>query len=610
MSRHPYAIGLAALVLYLALGFFLASPSAANPTASPYLGAVQKMYIGYYQRPADPGGLLYWSERLQGVRGSLDEIIDAFANSPESKALYGDITSESIGNVVDSIYAALFNRPAEAEGKSYWVSGFNSGRFTAAAIILNVLDGAQNDDLQSVANKLVAANSFTGAVTSLQADYSGNLDAAAARTFLATVTSDSATLPSQADANGFVTERIDPVTTAQSGLVRSTAPDASASEIDALVRGNSAFAIDLYRQVISQADGNLFYSPYSVSLALALAYAGARGDTEAEMAAVLHFGWPQDRLHVTFNALDLILANRAHDAATTDGAGFRLDIANAIWGEKTHAFRPTYLDVLAVNYGAGLRLLDFVGKPDASGKTINAWVANETEDRIQNLVPPGTIDPQTRLVLTNAIYFRGAWDSPFPQLATRPGTFRLPSGQGVTADFMSQTHRFGYASGPGYAAVELPYSGRSLGMVLLVPDIGTLHEFESRLTAEGVSDILLSLNEVEVSLTMPKFSFAADLGLTDRLRKLGMTTAFSDVADFSGMDGMRDLFITDVLHKAWVAVNEEGTEAAAATGVIIGTTAMPSPLVSLTADRPFLFLIRDVPTRSILFVGRVVNPLE
>lgn len=575
-----------------------------------YHDTVQQLYIGYYQRPADPAGLAWWAGRLDEAGGNLNAVIEPFAASKESRDLYGGINYSNIAAVINNIYNAFFGREAEASGFQWWVDQFNSGAVTPATIMLSILNGARNEDLQSINNKRAAANLFTGTVTTLQADYSGNADAYAARGLLALVTSDPASVPNESTVTQFVQNNIiDQSTVAKSQLARSTAPGASDSEINTLVKGNTAFALDLY-QAIRHSDGNLFYSPYSISLALTLAYAGARTETEKEMASVLRYGLSQERLHPTFNGLGLVLKSREEDTSDTGGSAFRLNIANAIWGEKTHTFLQSYLDVLAVNYGAGLRLLDFINAPDTSRITVNDWVAHETEDRIKDLIPEGAIDTSTRLVLTNAIYFNASWLWPFEKWGTSPGVFSLSTGEVVTTDFMARTEYFRYASDSGYAAVELPYSGRKLAMLLLVPDKGRFQEFEAQLTPEKVNNIISSLAAVaKVRLRMPKFTFAGELTLSGILKQMGMATAFSDQADFSGMDGKRDLSISDVLHKAWVKVNEEGTEAAAATADII-EACIAVPILNLTIDRPFIFLIRDIPTGSILFVGRVVNPLN
>ncbi len=397
------------------------------------------------------------------------------------------------------------------------------------------------------------------------------------------------------------------VSVAQSEKPRETSPDVDASDTGALVDGNSEFAFDLY-QAIRERDGNLFYSPYSISLALAMTYAGARGETEQQMADTLRFLLPQGRLHPAFNALDLELASRGEGAEGKDGEGFRLNIVNALWGQEDYTFLEEYLDVLAENYGAGLRLMDFVNAPEESRVTINDWVSEQTEGKIEDLIPQGVIDAMTRLVLTNAIYFNAAWQSPFSEDLTRDGTFHLLDGGEVTVPMMGQTERFGYADGEGYVAVELPYDGRELSMVVLLPDTGRFEAFEGDLDADLVAAIVDDLAYKQVALTMPKFEFESEMSLAKTLVAMGMPIAFSGSADFSGMTGNRDLSIADVLHKAFVSVDEAGTEAAAATAVVMKLTAVPEQPVEVTVDRPFVFLIRDIDTGSVLFLGRVMNP--
>jgi serpin B len=376
-----------------------------------------------------------------------------------------------------------------------------------------------------------------------------------------------------------------------------------------LVEGNTAFALDLYQFLAAQqGEDNLFYSPYSISLALAMTYAGARGETGAQMADALHFTLSQDALHPAFNALDQELAQRGEGAEGKDDEGFRLNIANAIWGQRDYEFLELFLDVLATNYGAGLRVLDFSGAPEESRLTINDWVSEETEGRIENLIPQGTIDPLTRLVLTNAIYFNAAWAHPFQEEATQDGPFTLLDGSEVTVPMMHQTESFGYARGEGYRAVELPYDGRELSMVILLPDREGFASFEESLDGERLQAIVEALTVRQVDLTMPQFEFDARFSLNKALQALGMPAAFSGGADFSGMTGSKDLFISDVLHKAFVSVDEEGTEAAAATAVVMKLSAVAEEPVTVAVDHPFVFLIRDIQTGAILFVGRVVDP--
>jgi serpin B len=390
---------------------------------------------------------------------------------------------------------------------------------------------------------------------------------------------------------------------------RVVSPDVADADLSQLVEGNSAFAFDLYRFLVEQqGDNNLFYSPYSISLALAMTYAGARGETEEQMADALHFTLPQGNLHPAFNALDQELAQRGEGAEGKDQKGFRLNIANAIWGQRDYAFLEAFLDTLATNYGAGLRVLDFAGAPEASRATINDWVSEETEGKIENLIPQGAIDPLTRLVLTNAIYFNAAWATPFLEEATRDGPFTLLDGSRITVPMLHQTESFGYAKGEGYQVVELPYDGHELSMVILLPDRDGFEAFEDSLDIERAQAVMENLKRGQVALTMPKFEFDSRFSLNQALEAMGMPAAFSGGADFSGMTGGTDLFISDVLHKAFVAVDEAGTEAAAATAVVMKLSVAAEEPITLTIDRPFMFLIRDIETGAILFVGRVVDP--
>ena len=252
---------------------------------------------------------------------------------------------------------------------------------------------------------------------------------------------------------------------------RETSPDVSEADLALLVEGNCAFAFKLY-QALREEEGNLFYSPHSISVALAMTYAGARGQTAQQMAAALQFLLEQERLHPAFNWLDVELAQRGEGAEGKDGEGFRLNIVNAIWGQKDYSFLPAFLDVLAENYGAGLRILDFTNETEKSRLAINQWVSDQTEGRIEDLIPQGAIDAWTRLVLTNAIYFNAAWEYPFDENVTADGPFYLLDGGQVTVPMMKQTESFGYTDGEGFQAVELPYDGGELSMVILIPETG------------------------------------------------------------------------------------------------------------------------------------------
>ncbi|MFO8143214.1 MAG: serpin family protein, partial [Dehalococcoidales bacterium] len=321
-----------------------------------------------------------------------------------------------------------------------------------------------------------------------------------------------------------------------------------------------------------------------------------------------HFGLPQEDLHPAFNSLDMELAGRGEGAAGKDDEGFRLNIVNAIWGQKDYEFLTAFLDTLAENYGAGLRVLDFINEPEPSRIIINDWVSEQTEGRIEDLIRKGMIDPMTRLVLTNAIYFNAAWASTFGEDATREGTFHLIDGDEVTVPMMSQTNAFGYAEGDGYRMVELPYDGNELSMVILLPDSGEFGTLERGLDFGKINEAVDDIQYQEVALTMPKFDIESSFDLKETLANMGMPVAFSAEADFSGMNGKRNLYISDVVHKAFVSLDEAGTEAAAATAVIVAETSMPMDPVSVDVDRPFIFMIRDIETGAILFVGRIMDP--
>jgi len=397
---------------------------------------------------------------------------------------------------------------------------------------------------------------------------------------------------------------VSPAALAQDRII---SPAVTSADMATLAAGNTAFAFDLF-QALRQGPGNLFLSPYSISLALAMTYGGARAETARQMASVLHFSLSQTRLHPAFNALDQELARREQTAAGQgQGQGFRLNVANSIWGQNGFPFRADYLDLLADNYGAGLRLADFIRTPDNSRRTINRWVSERTQGKIAELLPPGSINSLTRLVLANAIYFRASWSEPFATRQTRSGPFTLLSGARVSATMMRQTARFRHASAGDWAAVELPYLGRQVAMILIVPAAGRFESFQASLTANRAAQIIGALSSKQVDLTMPRFTFRSSFSLRPTLAGLGMPLAFSPGADFRGMADSDELFISDVFHKGFVAVNEAGTEAAAATGVVVGITATPGR-AELVVNRPFFFLIRDNPTGSILFLGRVLNP--
>jgi serpin B len=398
---------------------------------------------------------------------------------------------------------------------------------------------------------------------------------------------------------------------AESKLGRVMNPAVPAPDLEQLVAGNTAFAFDLY-QALSPSNGNMVFSPYSISLAFAMVYGGARGETASQMAQTLHYTLADGQFHPAFNALDLDLTRRPEQA--TDVAQkerFQLNIANSLWGQDGWPFLPDYLDLLAVNYGAGMHLVDFEHATENARKQINDWVSNQTNKRIQDIIPQGMLDPSTRLALANAIYFKATWEHQFDPNKTADGSFTLLDGNTVSVPMMGMEtgEDYAYTAGEGWQAIAMPYKGGLTEMVVIVPDLGNFATFESTLTADRYNQILAALQTQKVFLSMPKFTFETLYGLSDTLKQMGMKDAFDpSLADFSGMDGQHTLYIGDALHKAFIAVDEKGTEAAAATIVLMMMGAIPPQGVVLTIDRPFFYAIRDVPSGTILFMGRVVDP--
>ncbi len=381
---------------------------------------------------------------------------------------------------------------------------------------------------------------------------------------------------------------------------------ARAADPAPVVAANTGFACAFYRQAMAK-EGNLFFSPYSISTALAMTYGGARGETAAQMEQALGFGaLGQEKLHPAFAALQADLL------AIQQKGKVQLNVANSIWPHRTYAFRPEYVDLLKTQYGVGVTPQDYVTAAEAARKAINAWVEERTNRRIQDLIPAGVLDEMTRLVLANAIYFKGTWAVPFDPKATEKAPFHLAKGGTVEASLMFKKARFAYAERDGMQVLELPYAGEELSMVVVLPaKPDALGAIEAALTPEKLAAWTGGLRSREVRVFLPKFKMTWQAGLNGMLAAMGMKDAFTMKADFSGMDGTKDLYISAVLHKAFVEVNEEGTEAAAATGVVMSLkAAMPEPPPEFRADRPFLFLIRENKTGSVLFLGRVSDPTK
>ncbi len=379
------------------------------------------------------------------------------------------------------------------------------------------------------------------------------------------------------------------------------------SSIGPLSASNGRFAIDLYEQLAAAGEGNLFFSPYSITSALAMTWAGARGETASEMARVLHFSGTPETIHSAMHDFRVGLE------ATASKDSIDLSVANCLWGDRSHTFLPDFLSLTESAYGAGLEKVDFAGDAEGSRNTINRWVEDRTRGRITDLLAPGSVTGATRLVLTNAIYFKGRWNEPFQKDLTKDAPFHVTRSKDVTAPMMHAMTKARYAKAGEAGLLLLPYQGEHLSMAILLPDrTDGLAAIESGITWEKLDGWINDASSREVQLSLPRFRTTSSFSLGETLEKMGMPSAFDPgKADFSGTDGKRDLCISLVVHKAFVEVTEEGTEAAAATGAVEMLTSVrevPKP-VTFIVDHPFLFLIRDNATGTILFMGRITNPL-
>jgi serpin B len=370
------------------------------------------------------------------------------------------------------------------------------------------------------------------------------------------------------------------------------------------------FATDLFARLTAANNDNLFFSPYSIETALAMTYAGAGGETARQMAQTLHLDVPADQVHQVFGALSDELNNQG----SGDQRAFALIVANALWVQQGFAINPGFTQIVKKEYRAQLGSLDFASSDDAreqARKTVNDWVANQTHDKIKDLLPAGSLSAATRLVLTNAIYFKSNWENSFQKNRTTDDSFHTSGAQSHTVPMMHQTHEFPYLENDRFQAVELPYRLGRLSMVVLLPKKGDgLKDLEKSVEAKPLDDLTGGMIPREVELSLPKFTFSSHLNLSQMLNAMGMSDAFTDKADFSGISSETKLCIQQVVHQAYVAVDEEGTEAAAATGITFRMLAMRAPEapVVFRADHPFIFVIRDRQSGVVLVLGRVMNP--
>ncbi len=378
---------------------------------------------------------------------------------------------------------------------------------------------------------------------------------------------------------------------------------AGPENLEHIVHANTAFALKLYKNV-SKKEGNLFFSPFSISDALAMTYAGARGNTERQMEDVLGFFRPQERFHAGFCALiEKVLPKEPQK-------GYTLRLANAMWGQKGYRFLPIFINTIDRYYHGGLFRVDFVKKTEETRQRINLWVEKHTGNKIKNLIQKGDINLLTRLVLTNAIYFKGLWASQFSANNTKSAAFYLEDGRLVSAPMMFQSREFPYFESRDrkLQVIELPYAGKVVSMLVFLPSREEgLSRLEKSLSVNDVRAIIASLQTRKVDVYLPRFRINSKFYLANVLSSMGMSDAFSKRADLSGMTGNKKLQISKVIHQAYVNVDEKGTEAAAATAVVIRLKAVIRNPV-FRADHPFLFMMVHKETGSILFMGRVKNP--
>lgn len=372
-------------------------------------------------------------------------------------------------------------------------------------------------------------------------------------------------------------------------------------KMDAIATGNNGFAIELYRSLGS---GNLFFSPYSISSALAMTYAGAKGKTADQMAKALNFKSLGEELHRGYSNLTSLLN------AKGEKGDFNLSVANALWAQKDYGFLDSFVDLVRQSYGADLNRVDFAGQTEAARKTINDWVSEKTKQKIKDLIASGVLTRETRLVLVNAIYFLGNWQVQFDEKATAEGPFHIDEKTTVNVEMMHKDSHFKYGETDNAQLLDLPYKGGEISLIVILPKkIDGLSDLEKSLSAESLSVWLATMHDEYIEVALPKFKLTSEFRLDAALKKLGMVDAFDPMlADFSGMTGKRDLFISAVIHKAFVDVNERGTEAAAATAVTMMLSSVPVPGKRFIADHPFIFLIKENTSNCILFMGRLVNP--
>jgi len=409
--------------------------------------------------------------------------------------------------------------------------------------------------------------------------------------------------------NGFSSEF--PGDQAKSDKSRDQSAEISQADLDAQIANNTNFSIELFRKLTGNTEfqnKNIVFSPFSLSLTTAMLSAGATNNTLDEINQAMHFNTDQLMLHNAFNTLDLAYASRAGSYSRVDNSTgeIQLNITNALWGQTDYSFEDAFLDTLAVNYGAGMNLVNFVTDPEIARTEINQWVSTQTNNKITDAMPRGSVNIDTRLVLTNTVYLKADWFKPFSVPSTREQDFVSLDGTTVTTPFMNQDASFSYLQAADVTAVEMPFVGENLAMLIVMPDAGSFETYESSFDKAELARVMSNLQNARILLSMPKFNFETDLPLKDTLISLGIEDAFKEnIADLSGIDDTTKLFVFSAIHKAFITVEESGLEAGAFTGFGVNVSSLPP---SIIIDNPFLFIIRDTINDSILFFGRVLDP--
>ena len=590
---------------------------------------VTEIYIATFGRAPANAGLDYWVESVDTGAFTIDQVAQSFFDQPETKEKLPEELSNS--EFITTIFYNVLNRDPEESGLAYWVDALNNGAISRDQAIIAIINGAKSAtgssaDAATLTKKTEIAVYFAQSEIGTSFTSEENFMDWAANIISSAASDDFDTEDAEEYISNLLSEIEVQLTLVKSSVSYDDSPDYDSGDMEELVNGLSDYTFDFYHQVSADEsfqDRNIFFSTYSIENALAMTWAGANNNTAEEIADSLHITLPSSSFHSTLNALNVDINNR-DDVVKMGGVPldlgdtFQLNSVNAVWSNIGYPFLSSYLDILSQNYDVGVQTLDFSGQPDASRLVINQWVEDQTNDKIKDLLPEGSISSDTAVVLTNAIYFKASWLSQFDEGATTPGDFTRLDNSTVTSQMMHQEVRTRSFQSEDFDAVELPYvspydeyqSSNELSTLLIVPHIGKFSSVESAVDNNFIQSILSSLSTRDVELTLPKFEFDCEIRCKEIMRNLGMIDAFDpDEADFSNMVDPEDSnpYINEIYHKAFIAVDEEGTEAAAATAVVVDAV-IAYESVNISIDRPFIFLIRDDFTGTILFMGRVIDP--